>query len=89
MQWDVHAAVWDENYDLVLTYQAGTGKRQIPMNATWPIGDPEGCKIGIWWSRQRKNYIAGQLSPDRITKLEAIGMVFTEKADKENIDLDQ
>ena len=66
--------LWEENYKLAKEYYKDHGNLQIPQR--YKIN---GKKLGVWVSTQRFKYNKGNLSKDRIDKLNAIGMVWEPK----------
>ena len=66
-------AEWNRKYNLAKTYYEIHGNLNIPVNY---ITENEGIKLGVWISLQRQIYKKGNLSNDRIEKLERIGMTW-------------
>jgi hypothetical protein len=63
---------WDFWYGLTLRFREQTGD----ANALYPYRTPEGLQLGNWQSRQRHMYRQGNLSEDKINRLEEIGFVW-------------
>ncbi|WP_131804695.1 DEAD/DEAH box helicase [Mycobacteroides abscessus] len=60
--WDVLADQWEQSYAEVCRYAERTG------NVTFPDRNP----LRSWVSRQRREFHAGKLSPDRVKLLESL-----------------
>ena len=60
---------WDFWYGLTLQYKNQYGDPNAPNQ----YKTPEGYRLGWWQGTQKINYKNGQLSPDRVQRLEAIG----------------
>ena len=85
MVWDASInkeEIWNEWYQLAVEYRNEHGDLLVPQNYKTKSGE----KLGRWISNARQNYKNGDLSPDKIKKLEAIGMVWDNKANKEDIE---
>lgn len=65
--------LWLEKYECAKQYYVENGNLLIP--GTYKTND--GVKLGMWISRQRRDYINNKLSNDRIELLEAIGMIWS------------
>lgn len=71
---------WDEWYRLASEYYLDNGNLLVPISFSI-----DGRRLGQWISNQRRAYkgkAAYQIHPDRIKKLEAIGMVWDVKSAK-------
>jgi len=72
-KWEIHEKKLEEQFEKgfqeTLLYKEKNGT----PNATYYYKTPEGYPLGIWQSRQRKNYRKGILSPERIKRFEEIG----------------
>lgn len=64
---------WNINYELAKQYYMENGDLLVPSN----YETNEKAKLGMWISRQRKDYKTGKLSDERIEMLENIGMVWS------------
>ena len=64
---------WLEQYNHAKQYYLENGDLLIP--GTYETNG--GLKLGMWISRQRRDYIKNKLSNDRIELLEAIGMIWS------------
>ncbi len=65
---------WEEKYKLAAEYYKKQEHLKIPRDF-----QVDGVKLGIWISEQRVQYKKGNLSKDRVDKLNAIGMVWNPK----------
>ncbi len=66
--WDIEEANWDEGFKNLQKYVGEFGEAS-------PVGNyknSEGFKLGVWVARQRKLWRKGNLSKDRIKKLESL-----------------
>lgn len=63
---------WDKWYELTIRH------KDLFQNANANLRyiTPEGYQLGKWQSHQRNNYKKGELSPDRIKRLEEIGFIW-------------
>lgn len=66
--WDPLHADWEDYFARLVLFHTSHGHCRIPQ--IYPL-DP---KLGRWVGSQRKNYAKGILSPERISRLEALGM---------------
>lgn len=74
---------WEDSYRAACWYYQKEGSLRIPKTYV----TPEGIPLGSWIQTQRKVYAGkaeGSLTPDKIAKLEAIGMIWDAKEDKNN-----
>ena len=65
-------AAWTESYEHLRTYKEREGDCSVPDS----YKTDSGHTLGIWCGNQRKQYTAGNLSDDRIKKLEDLGFVW-------------
>ncbi|KAJ1445454.1 helicase-associated [Pelagophyceae sp. CCMP2097] len=70
--WAVRADGWDSHFDLLRAYKAAHGDCSVPRN----FPEKEGNKLGAWVNTQRKAFKAGEMSPERIERLEAVSFVW-------------
>ncbi len=70
--WDPFAAQWEKYYAVLKQLFDEGGDANVPVRAII-----DGLKVGAWLSQQRNAYKKGILSPDRIARLEAIGIVLS------------
>lgn len=68
--WDSKAIFWEEMYAALTDYRARHGDCLVPE------GSAELSQLAWWVAAQRKARLAGQLEPDRVARLEAIGFVW-------------
>ena len=67
--WDLLASAWEEGYSQLQTFK----EREGHANVAQRFETDDGYKLGNWSSHQRQRYGKGDLSADRIVRLEAIG----------------
>ena len=70
MIWDVGEYRWQQSYKVAEAYYQEHGNLLLSKRYT----TPDGIKLGVWLDYQRKKYAEGELSEERISMLEAIGM---------------
>jgi superfamily II DNA or RNA helicase len=74
--WDIRTEQLEEQFEKgfqeTLLYKERTGN----LNALASYKTAEGYRLGTWQSHQRKNYKTGNLSKDRIDRLEKIGFTW-------------
>ncbi len=68
---DVNRLGWDRWFELTMDYKKGEGKGN--PNAPVSYKTDGGYRLGGWQSDQRKYYVKGILSSERIKRLEEIG----------------
>ena len=68
--WDLQDATWDTQFAALQAFKVREGHGNVPQ------GYPENPSLGKWLSHQRQSKRAGKLSPERITRLEALGVVW-------------
>ena len=79
MVWDAQEYVWNKWYNLAVEYRNEHGDLLVPRKYVTSSGK----KLGQWINRARQAYKNGDLSPDKIEKLNAIGMVWDASINKE------
>ena len=67
---DVREEAWERMYGWVADYRRTHGK----LPATWEIAAPDGRKMYTWIQTQKESMAEGTASPQRIKKLEALGI---------------
>jgi len=67
--WDALEEQFEKGFQETLLYKERTGNSNAPAR----YKTPNGCNLGNWQSTQRQNYKKGNLSPDRIKRLQKIG----------------
>ena len=75
-------ATWDIMYEEARKYAAEYGNLDVPVRYV----SEDGCCLGQWIAVQRKvraGKVAGTLTPDRIAKLDALGMRWMSRTDRE------
>ena len=64
------AAWWEQNYQALVAFKAQEGHCNVPQNC------PENPQLGTWLNSQRTLKRVGKLFPDRIARLDALGVVW-------------
>jgi hypothetical protein len=67
IDWDPIASLWDKSFEKLERYYGEVGNCRVPINYKPDL------QLGQWVSTQRRSYLSGKLSPDRIARLEALG----------------
>jgi len=70
--WDLLEEQFKKGFQETLLYKKNTGNPNTPQS----YKTPEGYWLGIWQGTQRGLYKKGELSPDRIRRLEEIGFTW-------------
>ncbi len=74
MVWEpLHNVAWEKSYNAACVYYKEHGDLEIPVAYT----TEDGCRLGKWIRRQRDK---DKLSPERVSKLSQIGMVWNTDA---------
>ena len=84
MVWDASInkeEIWNKWYKLVVEYRNEHGNLLVPWNYQTKSGE----NLGQWITNTRQAYKKGNLSPYKIDKLNAIGMVWDASINKEEI----
>lgn len=72
MVWSPKDALWEIGYAAAVRYQAKHGN----LNPPQPYVDDDGYKLGSWLANQRTYYRSGTLQPERVRRLEALGITW-------------
>lgn len=70
MIWEVNDYLWDDNYAECAKYYRAHGDLDLKINDV----TPDGIRIGLWLSNQRKRRKEGKLTEEQIVRLDSIGM---------------
>ncbi|GMH85539.1 hypothetical protein TrST_g10508 [Triparma strigata] len=70
--WDPLAAGWEENFQELVEYKKAKGDCLVPNK----FETIEGVKLGRWVGTQREAYKKGNLSAEKIKRLEDVGFVW-------------
>ena len=74
MTWDVRdSQAWREQMDEASAFYKDNGNLDVPMGYV----SPNGKRLDLWISRQRKQRQNGNLTTEQIADLDALGMVWT------------
>ncbi len=65
--WDLHEAFWNEMYEVLKVYHKNEGHCVVPTNCS------ENPSLGSWIASQRNLFSKGNLSIERIKKLDKLG----------------
>ncbi|MEO5362760.1 MAG: Helicase associated domain protein [Magnetococcus sp. DMHC-8] len=68
--WDLEAAYWEEQWAALRRFQAEQGHCLVPSG--WPV-DP---LLADWVVKQRRDWRAGRLAAERMTRLDELGFVW-------------
>ena len=84
MVWDVPDYLWEENYSAAVRYHHEHGDLDVPAKYI----DSEGIKLGQWMKGLRSNRNgtakkAKELTEEQIARLDAIGMIWETKYEKQ------
>jgi len=69
--WDVHKWKWDQMLALLLEYKNREGDCMVPQRH-----EESGKNLGSWLDSQRQLQKKGALDKDKVTRLEAIGVIW-------------
>lgn len=79
MVWNSIDAKWERCYaEAALYYEKHGGLNLAPKYVS-----PSGIRLGAWVENQRAYYLKGELSDDKIRRLEAIGMLWEGRNDRQ------
>ena len=78
MVWDTAEALWEQNYAAAVCYYRATNGLEIPVKYI----TPGGLALGVWLGSQRTAYKEGTLTTDQITRLEALGVDWSNRNDR-------
>jgi predicted chitinase len=70
--WDLLEEQFEKGFQETFLYKESTGNPNAPAN----YKTPEGYTLGTWQSTQRTRCKAGEISPERIKRLEEIGFTW-------------
>ena len=68
--WDPHTAAWEEQFAALEKFKEAHNHCNIPKEY------PQNPALGTWVSKQRKLFNQKKLSPERIERLEKVGMIW-------------
>jgi superfamily II DNA or RNA helicase len=75
-EWHARDAAWERGFQHLVRYIEAVGHARVPQSYS-----ENGFALGSWINKNRQRHHAGQLSPDRIARLEALpGWVWTTRA---------
>ena len=77
--WTAHEERWDENFALLEEFATSEGHERLPDS----FKTADGYSLRVWVNNQRRLYVKGQVSNDRISRLEALpGWAWDSRADR-------
>lgn len=79
MSWNALDSRWEQGYALAVQYAAEYKNLNVPADYVTPNGEA----LGKWLRNQCRAYTNGSLSPDQIARLEAIGMYWGNRYDRQ------
>lgn len=79
MVWNSIDAKWERCYAEAALYYEKHGS----LNLAPKYVSPSGIRLGAWVENQRAYYLKGELSDDKIRRLEAIGMLWESRNDRQ------
>lgn len=79
MVWNVVDSRWEYCYAEAVRYYEQHGNLEFPKNYV----TDDGLRLGPWLENQRTSYLKGTLSVDKIQRLEAIGMLWEGRNDRQ------
>ena len=79
MVWNSIDAKWERCYAEAALYYEKHGS----LNLAPKYVSPSGIRLGAWVENQRAYYLKGELSDDKIRRLEAIGMLWEGRNDRQ------
>ncbi len=79
MVWNNIDAKWERCYAEAALYCEKHGS----LNLAPKYVSPSGIRLGVWVENQRAYYLKGELSDDKIRRLEAIGMLWEGRNDRQ------
>ena len=74
MVWDAFNKKWEQGYAAAAQYYADNGDLCVPI--AYVTND--GLRLGSWIRNQKQAYTAGTMTQDKISRLEAIGMQWSQ-----------
>ena len=72
MVWDLRENRWEKQYKNAEAFFKEHGHLDIPVRYV----AEDGSKLGVWIQRCRQAYRKGELDPERVKRLKAIGMIW-------------
>ena len=70
MVWNASTDLWEQSYAAAARYYLEHQNLEAPIKYV----TPDGFALGVWLSSQRSAYKNGELTPEQIARLEAIGI---------------
>ena len=75
MVWNASTDLWEQSYAAAARYYLEHKNLEAPIKYI----TPDGFALGVWLSSQRSAYKNGDLTPEQIERLEAIGINWTNR----------
>ena len=79
MSWNAFDTKWERGYLLAMEYASENGNLNVPVDYVTPTGET----LGKWLQNQRQAHGNGKLTPDQTKRLEAIGMYWGNRNDRQ------
>jgi superfamily II DNA or RNA helicase len=73
MIWDVNNAVWEKTFSALVAFHAEHGHVRVPAGTYVTDLWEQPLHLKRWVDKQRANYRAGTLTPERVAKLDSLG----------------
>lgn len=78
MVWSTSNDLWEQNYAAATQYYLEHGDLEVPIK----YETPSGFGLGVWLGAQRAAHKAGELPPEQVERLDALGMDWTNRNDR-------
>ena len=72
MVWDAFSEDWEDKFGKLVMYKSEYGDVRVPAR----FKTTDGCALGGWVRQQRRSKAKGKLSPERVGRLDVLGMVW-------------
>ena len=78
MVWSTSNDLWEQNYAAATQYYLEHGDLEVPIK----YETSSGFGLGVWLGAQRAAHKAGELPPEQVERLDALGMDWTNRNDR-------
>lgn len=82
MVWSTSNDLWEQNYAAATQYYLEHGDLEVPIK----YETPSGFGLGVWLGAQRAAHKAGELPQEQVERLDALGMDWTNRNDRNRND---